>query len=73
MSVLIEKIIDKYSPFIGKKELNNIELNKKLISNNNQFNHFLHQHNVFIHINSNITLILLLIIVFIFNILINFK
>lgn len=53
MSVLIEKIIDKYSPFIGKKELNNIELNKKLISNNNQFNHFLHQHNVFIHINSN--------------------
>lgn len=52
MSIVVEQIMDKYTPFVGKSEFDNSQLKNRLIHNQQQFNNFSHQHNVFIHINS---------------------
>ena len=52
MSILVEQIMNKYTPFVGKLEYDHSQLKDKLINNQKQFNNFSHQHNVFIHINS---------------------
>ena len=51
--MLAEQIMNKYAPFVGKHEFDHNLLRKNLIVHNQQkYNNFSHQHNVFMHINS---------------------